>query len=89
MNPRPLKAVARACPVVGSYPERDFTAGQGRMLTAALDRYGVPHDVKVYPGSRHSFANSHLPVYDPAAAQDSWQRVLAFFEEHLGHAAGT
>src|SRR4051794_28175356 len=26
MNPRPLDAVARACPVVGSYPEKDFTA---------------------------------------------------------------
>src|SRR2546421_8661812 len=26
VNPRPMEAVARACPLVGSYPEKDFTA---------------------------------------------------------------
>jgi dienelactone hydrolase len=25
MNPRPLEAVSRACPIVGNYPERDFS----------------------------------------------------------------
>src|SRR6266705_5803774 len=30
VNPRPLKAVARLCPVVGSYPGSDFTAKQGQ-----------------------------------------------------------
>ena len=51
-NPRPLDAVARICPVVGSYPGRDFTARSGRRLEAALQRYGVPHDIKVYPGAQ-------------------------------------
>ena len=82
-NPRPLSAVARSCPVVGSYPERDFTARAGKKLDAALDRYGIAHDVKVYPGARHSFFNDQRSSYDPSAAEDSWQRVLAFFEEHL------
>jgi carboxymethylenebutenolidase len=27
MNPRPLDAVAESCPIVGSYPEKDFTRG--------------------------------------------------------------
>jgi len=31
-SPRPLEAVARPCPVVGSYPENDFTAPEGRKL---------------------------------------------------------
>src|SRR5438309_7033960 len=32
-NPRPLDVVSRLCPVVGSYPEQDFTARAGRALT--------------------------------------------------------
>jgi carboxymethylenebutenolidase len=83
MNPRPLKAVARLCPVVGSYPGSDFTAKQGQKLDVELDRYHVPHDMKVYPGAKHGFFNDTSKIYDEAAAQDSWQRVLAFFEEHL------
>ena len=83
MNPRPLEAVARACPLVGSYPEKDFTAGAGRKLDAALDAYGVAHDVKIYPDARHSFFNDRGRAHDAGAAADSWQRTLEFFARHL------
>jgi carboxymethylenebutenolidase len=86
INPRPLEAVRRSCPVVGSYPSRDFTAGAGRKLEAALDRFGVPHDIKIYEGAKHSFCNAGGGSYDPAAAEDSFQRVLAFFGEHIAAA---
>ncbi|HEU4743533.1 MAG TPA: dienelactone hydrolase family protein [Meiothermus sp.] len=82
MNPRPLEAVRRACPVVGSYPEKDFTAAAGKKLDEVLDEYGVPHDIKVYPGAGHSFFN-HGRNYNPEAAEDAWKRVLSFFSEHL------
>jgi len=82
-NPRPLEAVRRVCPVVGSYPEKDFSAGAGRKLDAALDRFGVPHDIRIYEGARHSFCNEGGRSYDPAAAEDSFRRVLAFFREHV------
>jgi carboxymethylenebutenolidase len=85
MNPRPLEAVARACPVVGSYPEKDFlSTSYGVRLDAALARYGIPHDIKFYPHTKHAFFNDRRPRYDAAASQDSWQRVLAFFREHIG-----
>jgi carboxymethylenebutenolidase len=87
MNPRPLEAVARLCPVVGSYPGSDFTANAGRKLDAALDGYQIPHDIKIYPGAHHSFFNDTRPNYDASATQDSWQRVLAFFKEQIGQAA--
>jgi carboxymethylenebutenolidase len=83
-NPRPLSAVARSCPVVGSYPEKDFTARSARKLEAELERHGIPHDVKIYTGARHSFFNDRSRAYDPAAAEDSWRRTLTFFREHLG-----
>jgi carboxymethylenebutenolidase len=82
-NPRPLDAVARACPVVGSYPEDDFTASAGRALNEALGRHGVEHDIKIYPRARHSFFNDGSRAYNQAAADDSWSRVLAFFKRHL------
>lgn len=79
MNPRPLEAVARSCPVVGSYPGKDFTARSGRRLDAKLGRHDVPHDIKAYLGVRHSFFNDR----GSAASEDAWRRTLAFFEEHL------
>jgi len=83
-NPRPLEAVARMCPVVGSYPDKDFTTSAGQKLDAALARYDVPHDIKIYPNTRHSFFNDQGPAYAEAAARDSWQRILSFFSEHIG-----
>ncbi len=84
-NPRPLRAVARLCPVVGSYPDPDITTAQGRRLDEVLDHYGVPHDIKIYPGARHSFFNDQLPrSYDPAASADAWERMLAYFKAHIG-----
>ncbi len=83
-NPRPLEAVARLCPVVGSYPDNDFTTKQGQKLDVELERYQVPHDIKIYPGAKHSFFNDTSRNYNESAAQDSWERVLAFFGKHLG-----
>jgi carboxymethylenebutenolidase len=82
-NPRPLEVVKRSCPVVGSYPARDFTAPGGRALDDALARFGIPHDIKIYPDARHSFFNNDKPAYDPRAAEDSWRRVIGFFGQHL------
>jgi carboxymethylenebutenolidase len=86
-NPRPLELVKRLCPVVGSYPEKDFTARAGRNLDRALDQHGIAHDIKIYPGARHSFFNEGGASYDKAAAQDSWGRVLKFFGEQIGASA--
>jgi carboxymethylenebutenolidase len=83
-NPRPLELVKRLCPVVGTYPEKDFTARAGRNLDRALDQHGIAHDIKIYPGARHSFFNEGGASYDKAAAEDSWGRVLKFFGEQIG-----
>ncbi len=84
MNPRPFEAIAQACPIVGSYPDKDFTTEAGRNLDKMLERYNVPHDVKEYPNSLHSFFNDDKRSFNPEASADAWQRVLAFFKQHLG-----
>jgi carboxymethylenebutenolidase len=82
-NPKPIDAVSRLCPVVGSYPEKDFSASAGRALDEALDKSGIEHDIKIYPGARHSFFNDRGRAFNKEAAEDSWARTIAFFGKHL------
>ncbi len=82
-NPRPLEAVKRSCPVVGSYPGKDFTTEAGHKLDVELTKNNIVHDIKIYPNAMHSFFNDTIKSYNAEAAQDSWGRVLTFFGEHL------
>lgn len=84
MNPRPLDAVARSCPVVGSYPEKDFTKSAAEKLEAKLTEHQIEHDIKIYPEAKHSFFNDRGGNYHPVAAEDAWARTLAFFRQHIG-----
>jgi carboxymethylenebutenolidase len=84
INPRPLSAVERACPVVGSYPENDFSKGMGEKLDAELAKNNIPRDIKIYPNSKHSFFNDQRGNYNAEAAADSWARTLTFFKDHIG-----
>lgn len=82
-NPRPLEAVARACPIVGSYPEKDFTADAARRLEAELTKHDIPHDLKIYENTLHSFFNRQRTGFEVEASRDAWQRMLSFFKEYL------
>ena len=83
--PKPREAIRRLCPVVGSWPGSDITTKAAGILETGRTAAGIPHDLKVYPGARHSFFNDQLRTDDPAAAADSWQRVLTFFAKHVRH----
>ena len=37
----------------------------------------------VYPDAPHAFHADYRPSYREAAAQDGWQRLIAWFDEHL------
>lgn len=82
-NPRPLDALKRACPIVGSYADPDFVTAAGKKLDMVLDDYKVPHDIKIYPGAKHSMFNDGSAGYDPTVANDAWQRTMAFFDQHI------
>jgi len=92
----------QACPIVGSFGAADRSplgARAGRRLDQLLTQYGVPHDVKIYPGVGHGFMNNHDPAdatlllrflarvsgtrYDEAATSDARRRITAFFRTHL------
>jgi len=82
------------CPVVAGYGGRDATLrGAATRLQDALTGLGVPHDVREYPEAGHGFLNHHKPLllarivakagFREAAAADAWNRIDAFFVEHL------
>jgi carboxymethylenebutenolidase len=75
--------VSGLCPVVGSFPEKDFTTKQGQQLDTDLTKATIAHDIKIYPGTKHSFMNDSGSSFNPEAAADAWQRTLAFFQRHL------
>ena len=91
----PERALEGACPVVGSYGDRDpMGVEPPKRLDKALTALGVPHDIKVYPEAGHRFMNKPTPClaplanaprmgYQEEAAEDSWRRILEFFGEHL------
>lgn len=73
--------------------------GSAARAGAALDALGVPNDVKEYPTVGHAFLNelpaafkgAHNPLAaatavnhrDPAAVEDAWRRIFAFFDTHV------
>jgi len=82
-NPKPLDAVAQACPVMGSYPDKDFTTQAARDLEARLEKYEIPHDIKIYENTQHSFYSQQRTPFEVEASKDAWQRMLNFFGEHI------
>jgi carboxymethylenebutenolidase len=95
--PKDLDGVLEgACPMVASFGKKDRTIrGGAEKVRAALEKKGVPHDVKEYPDAGHSFLNRHNfgPFgivekvggfsYHGPSAEDAWARILRFFDEHL------
>lgn len=95
--PRDAEALLQdACPIVASYGGKDRAMrGAATRLEGALSTDAIDHDVKEYPEAGHSFLNTHDTVtarvlgrlmgagFEPAAAADARQRILAFFNRHL------
>jgi carboxymethylenebutenolidase len=50
---------------------------------AALKAAGVPHEGYIYPKANHGFHNDTTPRYDEAAAKQSWDRTLAWFNKYV------
>jgi carboxymethylenebutenolidase len=88
-------ALAGACPVVGSFGGRDLMGTEApERLQRALAVLEIPHDVHIYPGAGHRFMTQSSGVgaifttmmrmsFQPADAEDAWQRIYGFFGTYL------
>jgi len=84
------------CPMVASYGGMDKRlAGSASRLQEVLQRHAIPHDVKEYPDSYHSFMDDHQQPFTKVMckllalkfndrdAADARERISTFFRLHL------
>ena len=50
---------------------------------AGLQKAGLTHEVRTFPGVDHAFFNDTGPRYDAAAATQAYQAVLDWLGRHL------
>ncbi len=100
--PKNIEKLRQSCPVVASFGAKDpiVARGTATKLEAVLADGEVPRDVKEYPNVGHGFMNDHAvpaPIrivagiagmaYSEPEAEDAWQRIITFFEDHLTETA--
>ena len=86
------EALARLeLPIMGHFAgdDRSIPPETVQQFTQALEAAGVAHDIQVYPGVGHAFANPSGNNYDADAARQAWERSLAFLDRHLRPGTGT
>jgi carboxymethylenebutenolidase len=57
--------------------------GETVRLETALKDAGTNATVEIYPGVHHGFAVPGLPIYDKAASEHHWDRLLSLFKRNL------
>lgn len=72
-------------PVLGIFGAEDgsIPVSQVRAFERTLDSLGTDVTVEVYEGAGHAFANPSGERYVPEAAEDAWQKTLAFLDRTL------
>lgn len=72
-------------PVLGHWAEHDdFANANVPRFERELDQRGRLFQFHHYPGTKHAFFNEERPeVYDREAAEQSWERTIAFFLSYL------
>lgn len=79
------RLAALQMPVLGLFGAEDasFPPDTLAAFEAALAEAGVEHEIVVYPGADHAFANPSGEKYQPEAAEDAWQKTTALLARAL------
>jgi carboxymethylenebutenolidase len=72
-------------PVLGIFGAEDQVVGieSVRAFNETLDELGVDHEVYVYEGAGHAFANPSGESFRPDDTRDAWGKTLRFLNETL------
>jgi carboxymethylenebutenolidase len=83
-QPNAAEALKIKAPINAQYAELDERITDGwPAFDAALTEAQVPHEGHIYRGANHGFHNDTTPRYDEAAAKESWQNTLDWFNKYL------
>lgn len=72
-------------PLLGIFGAEDASIPVANVTAfeSALTNASVEHDIQIYDGVGHAFANPSGNAYAPDEAMDAWARTLAFLDAHL------
>ncbi|MES3032424.1 MAG: dienelactone hydrolase family protein [Gemmatimonadota bacterium] len=72
-------------PVLGLFGglDKGIPVDSVRAMERTIKAAGLPVTINVYADANHAFANSSGQAYNAAAANDAWQKSLAFFRTNL------
>jgi carboxymethylenebutenolidase len=76
-------------PILGLFAENDrgIPVQSVRTFEQVLDKLGKDHEIEIYPGVGHAFANPSGTSYNAKVASQAWDRTIEFLREHLTVAA--
>ena len=71
------------CPLLGVFGEADNLVPLSNVfrMRAQLEEARRSYWMRIIPGAQHAWIDSTMPTYDPNAAEDSWQTLLAFYRQ--------
>ena len=70
-------------PIIGFVGTRDRLHKEFIAFDATMKELGKNASVHIYEGAKHAFANASGTVYEPVAAEDSWQKTVNFLKAYL------
>jgi len=72
-------------PILGLFGAEDqgISVESVQNFEAALERLRKNYEIHIYPGADHAFANPTGNAYNAEAADDAWQKTLAFLNRNL------
>ena len=79
------KLLPISAPILGFFGDKDrgISIKSVRDFEDALKRLRKSHEIHVYSGARHAFANPSGNAYNAEYADDAWQKTLMFLRNHL------
>ncbi len=72
-------------PLIGFFgsEDRGISVDSVKAFERTLQRLRKDHEIRIYPGVRHAFANPTGNNYNAEAAEDAWRRTLDFLDANL------
>ena len=84
---KPLVGLSKnlSCPLLGLFGADDQfpTPAETAELSRTLDELSKPHEFRTFTGAGHAFFSVDRPSYRVEAAVEGWDKIWAFFGEHL------
>ena len=78
-------------PILGIFGGEDSVVPpeRAREFGRVLTKLEKPHEIHVYEGAAHAFANPSGESYQPQTAGSAWAQTMAFLATHLGNGRGS